>query len=255
VATSFFSIYSELRRGYPGSEKRKSDAAFWLYPLYRVCSFPIAALFIRLGVSANQVTCFGVVLYVLSFAAFVSGLPQAPVLGALFYVASFLLDFADGTIARFHGRPNAFGKLIDGLADSATFTLFIAVAIANVRAGTNVFVPEVEISCGVAATLAAMFAQNYEFRAMYLLHESGLGEKSSAAFRPSPRQGVVERVNVFYRNSITMTPILLLVSAPWGLMSIALLFFLLVHVGLGLPRVVFGILGVRRKLASIYRAT
>ena len=100
---SYFEIYRCLRRDYRVSEKRKSDAEFLLYPLYRACSFPLAALFIRLGLSANQVTCVGVFVFVLAFVVLVSGVENPVLLGVGLYVTSFLIDFADGTIARYHG--------------------------------------------------------------------------------------------------------------------------------------------------------
>lgn len=250
----YLEIYRSLRRDYRVSEKRKSDAAFLLYPIYRACSFPLAALFIRLRLSANQVTCVGVFVFVLSFAVLVSGVANPVPLGVGLYVTSFLIDFADGTVARYHGKPNSFGKLIDGFADSVSFAIFIAIAVANLKVGQNLFPAELEIAMGTAATVAALLMQNYEFRVMYLLREAGLtgvkGETHSAA-----RQGLGQLINAVYRNSVTATPLLLIVFAPFQLLSVVLVIFCLLHIGMGMPKVLLGILTVRRRLMSVHRAT
>lgn len=248
-------IHKELRDDYHKSERRKSDQYFLLYPLYRAVSFPVAAVFIYFGLSANQATLIGAAFLVVSLALFIGDVSASIFWGTMFYLMAFLVDFADGSIARFHGRPNAFGKLIDGLVDSLSFLLFIAVAIANVRSGTNLLSGSIELTMAIFATFSALFMQNYEFRVMYLLKESEVSITSSEQDAKNESNVLARLANKSYRNAITATPLLILALVPFDLLSVLLTFWFVVHVCLGLPKLLIGLVLVRRKLGSVYRAT
>lgn len=248
-------IHKELRDDYYKSERRKSDQYFLLYPLYRALSFPVAAVFIYFGLSANQATLIGATFLVLSLALFIGDVSASIFWGTMFYLMAFLVDFADGSIARFHGKPNAFGKLIDGLVDSLSFLLFIAVAIANVRSGTNLLSDSIELTMAIFAAFSALFMQNYEFRVMYLLKESEVSITSSEQDAKNESSVLARLANKIYRNAITATPLLILALSPLNLLSFLLTFWFVVHVCLGLPKLLIGLVLVRRKLGSVYRAT
>ena len=44
----------------------------------------------------------------------------------LFFVISFILDFTDGMVARFHKKTSFYGRFIDGLFDIIVFGLCIS---------------------------------------------------------------------------------------------------------------------------------
>ena len=91
--------------------------------------------------SANAVNVFGVVFACRFFSrhrAFVAGCLDV-------FVRFTLVDFMDGNIAALHGPSNAFRQMIDGLVDSLTFLLFIALMFGKHRSGNPMFGASVEL--------------------------------------------------------------------------------------------------------------
>lgn len=253
---SLFEIYGNLLGSYRASKKRGLDTEFVLYRLYRPLSFPLSALLIKLGLSANQVTLLSLVAFLTTTGLFVTGDSLNMTLGALCYALAFILDFADGNIARFHNKPNYFGKLIDGLVDSLTCVLFIAVAFGNTRAGANLMPAHVELAVGVTTALVVLLVQYFRMRVAYFLKESGVGEQRSseaAGARPGIVGSALNLANKVYKNAGTSTPILLLVLTPSGLLSLFIGFFFALHTLMGLSEIVVTLFRLRRKL-DVYRA-
>jgi phosphatidylglycerophosphate synthase len=106
-------------------EKRAADyrMALVVGAVYRPLSFGIAAVLIKLGVSANQVTYARYCVILAECVSFTSGTHPGMVAGSLCHVCHYLLDFVDGNIARYHGRPTRFGALLDGMADRLGYIL------------------------------------------------------------------------------------------------------------------------------------
>lgn len=75
---------------------------------------PASGAFARLGLSPNQVTLLSFLLG--AAAGVLYGLGHA-YLGAAALLASALLDFIDGGVARLNGRASRFGAAIDWIAD------------------------------------------------------------------------------------------------------------------------------------------
>ena len=127
---SVASSYREILQDYAAGPKRQQDKYYLLYIVYRHLCFPVAAVFIALGVSANTITLIGFIFQIVAYCLIISGLSEGIIVGAFFYFAAFILDFADGTVARFSKRPNYFGKLIDGLVDYFQHSLYLFLGIA-----------------------------------------------------------------------------------------------------------------------------
>jgi phosphatidylglycerophosphate synthase len=251
---TLFKIYGDLLESYRVSKKRGLDGEFILYRIYRPLSFPPSALLIKLGFSANQVTLSSLVALLIAAGLFLTGEQLYMTLGALSYALAFLLDFADGNIARFHNKSNYFGKLIDGFVDSLSCILFIAIAIGDTRASLNIMPAGLELALGVVTALAILVTHYYRMRVAYFLKESGVIEQSPDTLRSRAESGrsLINLANKVYKNLATSTPIVLLVLTPLGLLSVFIGFFFTTHVLMGLSEIVVSLIRLRRRL-NVYR--
>lgn len=168
-------IYRRLLDSYYGRKKEHMERQFLLYRyVYRPCSFPLSTLFILLGVSANQVSMLNVLLLLVTLSIFAFGGSGSILLASALYFLFYVLDFADGNIARFHGTPSYFGKLLDGVIDTLGFLVFAVVGVANTRDGLGWFPSDVELTLAIGTSIGALIQQNYRFRLAYLKREKGL---------------------------------------------------------------------------------
>jgi phosphatidylglycerophosphate synthase len=83
---------------------------------------PLTALLSRVGVSANAVSAFQVLLTAGAFYA----LPRRPRASLLLWLAALASDGIDGMLARRVGRPSTFGMLWDHTCDHAREALLVA---------------------------------------------------------------------------------------------------------------------------------
>lgn len=248
-------IYAKLLESYQASKKRGLDGEFILYRLYRPLSFPPSAILIKLGCSANQVTFQSLAIMLIATGLFLTGDPLYMVFGALSYALAFILDFADGNIARFHNKPNYFGKLIDGFVDSLSCILFIAIAIGDTRASLNMMPAGLELTLGIATTLVVLVTHYFRMRVAYFLKESGVLDRYPDPLRDRAESGgsLISLANKVYKNLATSTPIVLLVLTPFGLLSVFIGFFFALHALMGLSEIVVSLVRLRRRL-NVYRA-
>lgn len=248
-------IYDHLLVSYRMSKKRELDREYVLYRIYRPVSFPLSAVLIKLGLSANQVTFLSFVTLLLASGFFLIGSGAAMVMGAITYALAFLLDFADGNIARFHNKPNYFGKLIDGFVDTLSVIVFIAIAIGNAKASQNFLAGKVELALATTIVLAVVITHYFRMRVTFFVKESGIevaakGDASGTG-KDLNRKAIV-LANRVYKNLATCTPILLLVLAPLQLLSFFILFFVVIHVIMGLAEVVVSLIRLR-SILNVYR--
>lgn len=124
TAPTLRQIYYRLRQTYR-PDKRASDFAMGVAvgAVYRPCSFWVSAGLIGLGVSANQVTYARYAAIAAEVLCFTSGTAWGMLAGSLCHTGHYFLDFVDGNIARYHGRPTRYGALLDGMADRLGYIL------------------------------------------------------------------------------------------------------------------------------------
>jgi len=228
--------YREVLRSYYGQVKERTERHYLFYRyVYRPLSFPLSAIAIRSGASADGVTFVNLLLLIAAMVTVAWGTPGAMLAGAVLFFAYFVLDFVDGNIARYFRVSSYFGKLIDGMVDTLSFVLFSAVALGNARAGTSLIGGELEIALGVAATISAFIRQNYRWRLAYLRSEMGLTIMADAQRdKPDSTSGEhrVRLIVWLFDNAATSTPIVLLGAACTGLVSIFVVaFFILYAIG------------------------
>lgn len=205
-------IYSELKAGYYGSKKSEFDAEHFFFRWYRPLSFFPSAILIRHRVSANVVTAFGALCLLLAFANLALGQLLS---GSLLYLFAYIVDFMDGNIARYSGRPTFFGKMIDGLVDSLTFLLFIALGLGNAAADQSLLTPATELSLGVATGFAFLLRAYFYLRISFIFapaQTSKARSDDSAALTRQGRSGVLQKGKKIYFGIISGMPVLLLMA-------------------------------------------
>jgi phosphatidylglycerophosphate synthase len=93
--------------------------------LHRPCSRLLVRLLVRLPVSPNAVTLLGFAVGLAAARQFWEATPASGLLGLALYVASAVLDHADGDLARLTGRVSKLGRWLDVAADTAIQALVV----------------------------------------------------------------------------------------------------------------------------------
>jgi phosphatidylglycerophosphate synthase len=244
--STFIGVYRDLLRTYYGQLKERKEAPFVLYRyLYRPLSFPFSAVAIRLGVSADAMTAANLVLLIGASVALSWGGRGAMLLGAWLYVLYYVLDFADGNVARYHGSSSYFGKLIDGMVDTISYLIFAAAAWGSARAGGGWLGVEAVVFLGVATTISALLRQNYQWRMSALKAE--VRQLSSDA----PQAEVPLRPIVWLFNNVACSsPLLLVVAAHLDVVPLFLLAFFVLYGIAGNCEILIGVIKNRPALRA-----
>jgi phosphatidylglycerophosphate synthase len=107
----------ELWEEYRRHEKLAEDRhEVWTFYVARPLSFPLTALCLRLGISANQATALSVPVYLTGALLLAFGSWPAAVVGALLINAWLVVDCVDGNIARTLRTASPFGGYVDALS-------------------------------------------------------------------------------------------------------------------------------------------
>ena len=105
-----------------------------LLPLVRHLSSWLTPLLVRLPVSANHVTAASLILGLGCAWSFFQGSAAWTVAGAVLFVASTVLDYCDGEVARLKNQCTTFGMHFDTFADWVVHSgIFICLGFATAR--------------------------------------------------------------------------------------------------------------------------
>lgn len=142
---------------------------------------------IRLGIHPNSVTAAGLGFGLLAGLAYLDWRDwRFATLGFLLMLGWHVMDGLDGQLARATGKTSDLGRLLDGVADYATFVaVYLALALTHDS-------PAIAISLALAAGLAhALQAQFYEGERLTYIRR--LAGRFEAPTRPETG-GMVERL-------------------------------------------------------------
>ena len=231
-------VHRELVNAYYGSRKNEFDAEHYFFRWYRPLSFFPSALLIRMGASANAVTGFGAVCLLTAFALLAAGQLLA---GALLYLFAYVVDFMDGNIARYAARPTAFGKMIDGLVDSLTFLLFVALGYGNVVAAQNLLAPAAEITLGVVAGFVFLLRSYFYLRVSLVLAPPKPPGPATVPPSKPQRSRLLQFGKRTYFGIISGMPVLLVLAAALNAVTIYLVVYFLLFSFATLFEVVYGL--------------
>lgn len=251
---SFVEIYSQVRATYDSAKKQRD--LFLVRYLYRPPSFALATVFIIGGFSANQVTGLNLVILLIGMALIPSGIAYGMLMGAVVYLSVFVLDCADGNVARYHDQRTLYGKLIDGVLDGCGAPIYMAIAVGNVQLDRSMFGPQIDLVCGFVATVSFLILSFFRARlALALSHaDRAVGEAQSAQEdRPTLAKGglwrrVISAMQGLFANLNPLGPPLLIASVVLDLVSLFLLAYALIYLLLSVAEVGFSLYYFRRRL-------
>jgi phosphatidylglycerophosphate synthase len=230
---ALISAYRGVLGSYYGQVKERMERPFVFYRyIYRPLSFPLSAVAIRFGASADGTTAANLLVLIASLIALIFADRFGMELGAGLFFAYFVLDFVDGNIARYLGVSSYYGKLVDGMVDTVSYLVFAAAAWGNVRAGTSLLGSELELLLGVGTTISALLRQNYRWRLAYLKAEMDIvmaktAHKEEATLTVA--HGRTRTIVWLFDNLATSTPIILLAAALTDLVTLFVVMFFLLY--------------------------
>ena len=97
--------------------REKYSENIWSGKVIRPLSYYPTSIFLKLGITANQVTLINLFIGLTGCAMLGLGAYKATLLGAIMLNVNYLLDRVDGNIARATGTSTKLGAMIDGFSD------------------------------------------------------------------------------------------------------------------------------------------
>jgi len=98
--------------------------------IWRVLSVYFTYFFIKVGLSANQVTFFGILPGIFGGILFIVGGFKCWFIGTICFLLSATLDRSDGEVARFNREESAEGNFLDSILHSAFMNSYLIVSAA-----------------------------------------------------------------------------------------------------------------------------
>jgi len=96
-------------------QKKDLKSKSIVYDIYRNFSTPLTYVFVKLGVSANQITILSILLYVIGGLLLSLGQALFFILGLGVFIFNRILDDCDGEVARIHDARSIEGVYLDRL--------------------------------------------------------------------------------------------------------------------------------------------
>lgn len=123
----------DIRATFPKKKNEIERSNLFGHFLFRKISFYIAWLLIRLGISANTVTYFSIIIGLIGCMLLIFGNFWDMILGALILNIWVLLEYVDGNVARATNSGSRYGAFIDDL------NAFLMSVLIYICAGISVY--------------------------------------------------------------------------------------------------------------------
>lgn len=213
---SIVQVYINILNEYKNSNKKLKDKYYLSFIFYRHICFPLVALFLKLGITANTVTLFGFISLVIAFSLIALGTESSFIFGGGFYFLAFILDFADGTLARYINKPNYFGKLIDGLVDYFSHLLYFFIGLGLYKNNSYSDFDLNWILIGSFMSMIVLFLIYFRIRILYFTQEESISSKDNQQEKKIKEgnkntTSFTAHLNRASENFIVLCPILLLI--------------------------------------------
>ncbi|MDH5748914.1 MAG: CDP-alcohol phosphatidyltransferase family protein [Rhodospirillales bacterium] len=108
-----------------------------LFPMVRHLSYRVTPALAKTPISANQVTSLSLVCGLVCNGMFLVGETAWGIVGALFFVVTYILDNCDGEIARLKDQCSAFGMRYDSFVDWIVHSSFFPALGIGVHSATG----------------------------------------------------------------------------------------------------------------------
>lgn len=118
---------STSRIEFYSSQRQKEDKeTFWVYYVTRPLSFLVTPIFLKLSLSANQVSCLGIIIGIIAAILVTTGIYWQVLTGAILMQIWLILDSVDGNIARYKKTFTLFGKFLEEINGTIMSVLFFS---------------------------------------------------------------------------------------------------------------------------------
>ena len=168
---TFLSLQTDMSK--LNGAKLQDFRAPLLRKFYRITGVYIAEKLAKnTKITPNQVTLFALLVNLLAaYFIFIAKYPYL-IFSAILIIFAHILDYADGSLARFRGTSTIFGRWLDMFCDQFALIILFYAAILSVFRNTGNYLVWVYGPFGLMASLTISLTYNTFLR----LHESGLEE-------------------------------------------------------------------------------
>lgn len=186
-------VLADLRAAY-SPKKRARESKFLWVSLLRPLSFHAAWLFLKLGITANQITWLSMILGLGGCLLVAVGHGVYLMVGVLLVNLWFFFDCVDGNVARHTRSAGEYGEFIDDLGGYLMMAgLFMSVGIGLYRHPTGIVGPELDpgvylVAGGLGSLAAALNKQiSFKFQILFGSSKPALSNEKPAGSNPLAR--------------------------------------------------------------------
>lgn len=221
---SYFTISRIMREQYLNTKKAQAEASYLCaWGIFRPVSFLLSPLFLRLGLSPNQLTTMNGALIIVALVLLCSGSYSVQAAGGLLLILSAAIDYCDGNIARFNGSHSLFGKFFDGLFDTLSMSHHFALAIGATAYTSSRAEAVLMVGIGGVVTITLIFLQCLLFRFRSLLAEAAPESPVASELitiadgsKTTPIRYLRQGAKWLYESWILSAPVLVGLFVLWG---------------------------------------
>lgn len=124
-------MLEQVVKTYTAEKKEKDKTTLWVYYALRRISFLLTPVFLKLNISANQVSVLSIIAAVSGAVLIMVGDYPIVIVGALVMHFWLILDCVDGNVARYRGTFTRLGLFLEDTADCLVpALLFSSIGIA-----------------------------------------------------------------------------------------------------------------------------
>ena len=118
----------DIRSQFPKEKKNFEKYNLWVRPIIRPSSYYLTWLFLRLGISANNISYFSLIIGTIGCILLAFNTYKGMIIGALLINFYDLLDSVDGNMARCTNTCSKYGALLDNVVDTTMSVLLFSCA-------------------------------------------------------------------------------------------------------------------------------
>lgn len=118
-----FKISSEI---YPPDKEKANKETVWEHYFARKIAFLITSIFLKLKISANQISILAIITGIIAAILIMVGDFWVVLLGAILMQIWLILDKTDGIIARYRKTTSKFGEFLEEFSGAIIATLFFS---------------------------------------------------------------------------------------------------------------------------------
>lgn len=162
-----FKIFSEI---YPPEKEKANKETIWEHYFARKIAFLVLPLFLKLKISANQISALSIIAGTIGIILIAIGNFWLILLGAILLQVWLILDKTDGFIARYRKTVSSFGEFLEEFNGALIATLFFS-SIGIAASKFPGFLPFFQISSSkLFVTLGMLTSFFIIFRQLIFLH-------------------------------------------------------------------------------------